>query len=181
MGTLSLPRGGHGRQRSLRALRRSSRARLTELGLPDTFDLSILQDRLSATRGKPIHILPMSLEVAGPCGLWISVDDAEYILYEEKTSRHHREHIIAHEFSHMICDHRIMAASPAAARTTARLFPGLEPSAAQRVLVRENLSDAQEREAEMLASIILTSAGRPPRESSTGTAGRAGQALGLRD
>lgn len=184
-----LPRRVHGRPgdaRGLRALRKSCRVQLSALDLPDAFDLSTLRDRLSETRGKPIHVVPMSLEVSGPCGLWISLTSAEYVVYEEKTSRHHRDHIIAHEYAHMICDHRVLATPTAppvpapGAGVMARLLPGLEPSLAERVLVRDNLSDAQEREAEMLASIILTGAARPRRNSPDGTVGRAGRALGFR-
>ncbi|MDI3420593.1 toxin [Streptomyces luteolus] len=93
----------------------------------------------------------MPLDAAGPCGLWLAFSDADYVVYEQHTSRHHQEHIIAHELAHMLCCHRSGTADSAA---VAELFPDLDPSLVQDLLSRDSYSDAQEREAEVMAYLI---------------------------
>ncbi|MFJ3833252.1 toxin [Streptomyces sp. NPDC090046] len=141
----------HRRRSDLQALRRESRQRLTSFGLPASYDLMTLCDHLSDSRGRPIHLLPMPLDASGPCGLWLAFSDADYVVYEQHTSRHHQEHIIAHELAHMLCGHRSgTAGSPA----VALLFPDLDPSLVQDLLCRDNYSDTQEREAEVMAFLL---------------------------
>lgn len=139
------------RRGGLRALRREGRQRLASFGLPGSYDLMTLCDHLSGCRGRPIHLLPMPLGASGPCGLWLAFSDADYVVYEQHTSRHHQEHIIAHELAHMVCGHRSGSGDPSA---VAALFPDLDPSLVQDLLCRDTYTDGQEREAEVMAFLL---------------------------
>jgi IrrE N-terminal-like domain len=96
--------------------------------------------------------VPIALPTDGPCGAWLSVDDAEYILYEERTSRLHQEHIILHEIGHLVCHHE---ATPVLDETAMVLMPNLDPGMIRRVLGRTSYSAREEQQAEMIASLVL--------------------------
>jgi hypothetical protein len=82
--------------------------------------------------------------------MWLSLAQADYILYEPNTSKLHSEHIILHELAHMLCDHRLSMDSS----VLAKLLPSINPAIVKRVLGRVNYATEQEQEAEMLASLI---------------------------
>ncbi|MBW5420697.1 hypothetical protein GKQ77_03815 [Streptomyces sp. BG9H] len=124
------------------------------MALPASGDIAELCACLGERRGRPIHLLPIAMRAAQPCGLWIASDQADFIVFEARTTRPHQEHIIVHELAHMICGHR---SSSSLDDATARLvFPDLDPKLVRDILGRTNYSDTQEREAEMVASLILT-------------------------
>ncbi|AXB42862.1 hypothetical protein [Amycolatopsis albispora] len=126
-------------------LARRHAALLRDLPLPVPFDVHALCEQVAARRGRPIRLLPMS-GLTGVCGLWIATDHTDLIFHESETTPPHREHIILHELAHVLCDHH-----PAAGQA---LLPGLDPAMVRRVLGRAGYSSAEEREAELLASLI---------------------------
>jgi hypothetical protein len=138
---------------SLRRLRRDCAALVSELDIPVPFDAHALCHRLAGSRGRPIRLIPMALPTDGPCGAWLSVADADYILYEKRTSRPHQEHIIVHEVGHLICHHQ--AAPVLDSGTILALLPHLAPELVARMLGRTGYSDLEEQQAEMIASLIL--------------------------
>jgi hypothetical protein len=142
----------------LKQLRRRCAVLVDELDIPQPFDAHELCARLAASRGRPIRLLPLSLPTDSPCGLWVSANGTDYIIYEQATSRLHQEHIILHEVGHLISDHQ---AAPLLDDETSRLlFPSLEPSTIQRMLGRTQYSALEEQQAEMIASLILRQASR---------------------
>ncbi|MEV0373305.1 hypothetical protein AB0I10_26405 [Streptomyces sp. NPDC050636] len=122
----------------------------------------------------------MQTLVAGAYGLWLGTSVDDHIFYEQQTSRVHREHIVLHEIGHMLFDHH---ASDAEESWTAKLLPDLDPGLIGRLLGRTNYSTSQEREAEMIASLMCTtmdSAGGPPRHGRPDDVlARLGAGLGL--
>lgn len=144
-------------------LRRYCAALVDDVEIPDPFDVRELCARLSKRRGKPIRLVPQAMPTGGPCGLWVSTDNAEYIVYEERTSAPHREHIILHEIGHLLCDHR--AASVPGAEPTRLMFPSLDPRTVDRVLNRTHYTAVEERQAELIASLILERVSRRAPES----------------
>ncbi len=145
-------RGRRKRGNGMQALRRVCEDRLASLGLPESYDITTLCAQLSTARRRPIHLVPMPMETAGSYGLLLSFPDADYIVHEEHTSRHHQEHIIAHELAHMICGHR--GAGMTETDIEALLFPDLDPSLVRDLLRRDNFSDEQEQEAEIMAFLL---------------------------
>jgi hypothetical protein len=115
------------------------------------FEVDALCNRIAARRGRPIRLLPIA-GLTGVCGLWIATDATDIIFYEQDTTPPHREHIVLHELSHLVCDH--YPASLSLAEQARMLLPDLDPALVRRVLGRTGYSSEQEREAELLASLI---------------------------
>lgn len=135
--------------------------------IPSPFDLDAFCAEVAARRGRPLvrHAVP-GLSAEAPCGLWVGTDRADHVFFDPGTSPLHAEHIVLHELAHILSGHSGGDAG------IARLFPDLDPAAVRRVLGRVSYTTAQEREAEMIASLIR---GRPPRT----TLGRVAGALGF--
>ena len=146
---------------SLRGLQRQCEARLRDVDVPDPFDIEAFCARLAIRRGRPLHVLPLpdGTGPEAPCGLWMATDNADFVFVEGATSPLHREHIILHEVAHMICGH----AEKVPVETFARLLPDLDADMVGRVLGRTSYTNDEEREAELLASLILARARRAPR------------------
>ncbi|BCJ52549.1 hypothetical protein Asp14428_40240 [Actinoplanes sp. NBRC 14428] len=110
-----------------------------------------------------------------PCGLWISVAGADYVFYDPGTSRLHAEHIVLHELGHMLSGHTTGLDLDNAA--VALLVPDLDPRTVRTVLGRVGYTTAQEREAEMLASLIRARGGDRAAVLPGGTLSRVADAL----
>jgi hypothetical protein len=126
---------------------------LAALGLPGEPDIVRLAGRISERRGRPIRLVPMEMRAFDPYGLWIASADTDFICYEANTSKHHQEHIIAHELGHMICCHRGVVRPDE--KTMKLLFPDLSPHLIRGLLHRTGYSDIEEEEAEIMASLIM--------------------------
>lgn len=92
------------------------------------------------------------MPVPGPLGLWVDTPRADLILYQERTTPLHQSHIILHEVGHILANHGSTAGPESAMEG---LFPGLSPLGVRRVLQRCSYDNAQECEAELIASIIM--------------------------
>ncbi len=93
-----------------------------------------------------------------PCGVWLALSDADYIFYEDGTTRLHREHIVLHELGHVLSDH--VPTDLLDEEVITALMPDLDLRMVQRVLGRTSYSAVEEQEAEMLASLVLENARR---------------------
>ncbi|MGW0871084.1 ParH-like protein [Streptomyces sp. NPDC002740] len=126
------------------------------LVLPTPFDVTEFISALAHARGRPIELIPVSSRPATPCGLVVTTDRADYIVYATDTTPLHQQHILLHEAAHVICGHYETA--PAAAAAAHVLMPNLPLALVQRVLGRSVYTEPQEQEAELVASLILTRA-----------------------
>lgn len=135
----------------LGSLRKRCEARLRDLAIESPFDLDAFCRSLEGRRGRPICLVPIP-SLGGPYGLWVASPSADYIFYERDTGASHQQHIILHELSHLLCDHRLVQG--AAAAPLHSLFPDLQPEMVRRALARAAYSTDDEREAELLASLI---------------------------
>jgi hypothetical protein len=86
------------------------------------------------------------------------------VFYNPETSQLHAEHIILHELSHMLSGHTtgINAGRAVSGGTISQLVPDLDPRVIDTILGRAGYTTAQEREAEMLASLIRARAAHSP-------------------
>jgi hypothetical protein len=134
------------------SVRRAAKRKLESLQMPPCRDVVEFAEALSAKRGIPLHLLPVTIRPSDPCGLWLSTPEADFITYEAVTSRPHQHHIIAHELGHIIYGHKGISA--ASSVTAQLLFPDLDPSLVQDLLGRTGYTERQEQEAEMMATII---------------------------
>ncbi|MFD7830293.1 ParH-like protein [Kitasatospora sp. NPDC058243] len=142
--------------RCYRSALRRCRRMAEQLELPSPFDTTVLLEQIARRRGRPIDLLPVAARPNAPCGLLVSTREADYILYTADTSALHRRHILVHEIAHLLLDH----AGSAPLGPAADLLPHLSPDLVRRVLGRTGYDEPQEREAELLASLILSRAAK---------------------
>ncbi|MGC4933127.1 hypothetical protein ACLQ3C_05545 [Gordonia sp. DT30] len=135
--------------RSSRAMWSLCRSVLGPLGLDLPLDVDQLCERYGAQRGRPIRLLAHPLPAGVPNGVWLAAEDADYFFHQANTTRWHRDQIVIHEFAHLICGHQMLADMPA-------VLAGLSDADADSSLQRTCYDDEREREAETVASMILT-------------------------
>lgn len=146
-------------------LHRRCQAVLEQIDFPYPFSITAFCEQLARRRQRPLHLRPLAPEAAtsGICGLWLATPNEDHIFFEQRTVRLHQEHIVLHELGHMLFEHRIsdLDLNAAVPGGMGQLFPDLHPRLVQRLLARSSYTTRQEREAEMLASLIRTSHGTP--------------------
>ncbi|MEV4760535.1 ImmA/IrrE family metallo-endopeptidase [Micromonospora sp. NPDC049559] len=146
-------------------LRQACLERLDELrargcAVPQPFDAALLCQRVGDALRQPINLVAVPMPTGAPFGLTFFTDAGHIIAYEERTSRVHQDHIIAHELGHVLLDHRSFAIDDDAASQL--LLPSLRPTLVHRVLGRTGAySRREEQEAEMMATVLLEEASRP--------------------
>jgi hypothetical protein len=143
-------------------LRRRCQQIVDGLDIPDPFSVTELVRLLAVRRGRPIHLIPLRLPAGAPCGLWVSVRDFDAIFYEADTSPLHREHIVGHELGHLLCEH---GAPTIGSHAFGLLLPDLDPLMVRRVLGRTSFTPVEERQAEVVASLISQAANRRNADS----------------
>ena len=132
--------------------------------IPVPWDREKFIEQVSALRGRPIHLIPVDTAslVDSPCGLWLSRDEDDLLLYAEGTSDYHIDQIVCHEVGHMVLGHSQMLSYRADRDDTEdlcrELMPDLDPETVRAVLARGEYSDDQEREAELFASRLMVTA-----------------------
>lgn len=137
-------------------LRQQCEGIVAELGLSHPFDVHELCQLLSSRHGRPIHLLPMSLPVHSPCGMWVHTGAFDAIFYHRDTSPLHQLLIIGHELGHLLAGHRTAEVlDPQASRL---LLPDLDPQLVRRYLGRGQYTATEEREAEMIGSLLVAQA-----------------------
>jgi hypothetical protein len=157
----------------MESLRRRCERRLRGLHIPEPFDLDAFCREVAARRGRRLLRRPVpGLSSGAPCGLWVGTAEADHVFYDPGTSPLHAEHIVLHELAHILSGHAL-----AGSGSLVDLFPDLDPATVRQVLGRVAYSTAQEREAEMMASLIRGRSARPSRT----TLGRVAHALGFEE
>ncbi|MGW2339520.1 hypothetical protein [Streptomyces sp. NPDC001661] len=122
------------------------------MGIRPPLRVEVLCQQLGERRGRPIRLVAHPLPVPGPFGVWIATDSADYILYQRETSKTHQDHIILHEVGHIMADHHGVETDDAFLNST---VPHLSPGTVTRALRRTSYDEAHERQAELVATIIL--------------------------
>lgn len=161
---------------------RRCRRMVEQLDLPRPFDAGEFIGLLALERGRPIELVRVAARPHLPCGLVVTTDETDVILYSADTSALHQRHILLHEAAHLLCGHAESRASVAgrggphgsgltsnaqgsspeatAAGAIGGLLPHLPTELVHRVLGRTAYTEPQEREAEIVASLILYRVGR---------------------
>jgi hypothetical protein len=128
---------------------------LSQLDVPNPFDLHSFVATLARQRGKAIELVAVRLGPGTPCGMLISTDDTDYVYYAANTSTVHADHIALHEIGHLVFGHHAGSAVIDDSAIQA-LLPALSPELIQRVLGRTVYLDEHERQAELFASMVLS-------------------------
>lgn len=142
--------------RELRAIEQRSRARLAELEptihWERVADVAALCSVIGTQRGRPIHLevvrLPPDLS-----GLWLPGASEDYIFSSWDTVPAQRGQVILHELAHVLYGHRALVADAEALLRVQ--LPLLDSDAIRRKLGRSRYDTRSEREAEMLATLIV--------------------------
>lgn len=140
------------------------------LSLPYRFTTRELRDAIAARRGKPITLTPLDIlgTSEAPCGVRLETPHVDLVFYEKNASIHHQRHIITHELMHVFRDH---PGSLEVDASTAHAV-GVDPTLVLRMSGRTSYSSADEREAELLASLVrhrmYQERQSPPREPARG-------------
>jgi len=133
---------------------RRNAAMIRELQVPVPFDLGEFVAGLERQRNRPIRLRPFNSAPGCPCGLWIGTADADYIYHEAGTTPFHATHIALHELAHMLLGHQHSASWD---QFISLLAPDVDQALIRLILGRSAYSTEKEREAETLASLILSS------------------------
>jgi len=123
--------------RELKAIHRDCARKLVDLGLNKLTAVDDIRAVASQISGRDIQLLPYRLSGSGVHGMLVRTGLTDYVVFDSDTTTMHREHIILHELSHVLCGHSAAGQTGPA-----------------EVLRRENYMDHQEIEAETLASIM---------------------------
>ena len=144
------------------------------LPLPRPFTLEKFVRGLSKRRGRTIELVASWLGASAPCGLLVSTDNIDYVCYASNTSRLHQLHIILHEIGHLELGHQgrritmplaeldrhspkpddeVPANRDESLRALQTLLPRLTPALIRRLLGRTAYVDADERDAEVFATL----------------------------
>lgn len=86
--------------------------------------------------------------------MWLATPSVDYVFHEADTPRSHRDHIVVHEIAHMLCGHT----SPIDAELAQLLMPNTNPTLIRRLMGRTGYANAEEQEAEMMATVIMEQA-----------------------
>lgn len=141
-------------------LRTACQQHLRSLDLPQRFDADQLCDAVARLRNRPIKLEPLPDHAGGegiPCGIWAATDTTDYLFYEAGTSPHHQMHIVAHEISHILWEH---PGSLELAANAHLVGDTVRTESVRRLAGRTSYTTEHEREAEMLASLIVQRAYR---------------------
>jgi hypothetical protein len=163
----------------LASIRRRCERRFASLPMPVPFDPLVLVANVSERRGRPILVRAAPGLRGRILGLWLAMANppADVIAYAPRTTRLHRDHIILHELSHILCDHAPRLPDSDLAGI---LFPDIRSHVVRGMLQRTTYSDEEELEAELLATLILAGASsRPAPVGDSRTARDAGLARRL--
>jgi hypothetical protein len=149
--------------RDLRTLRSICAERLDGIAVPQPFDLDEFAAAMAQHRRRPLEIRALPEPARGlVSGAWVATERADVIYFEPDADLWHRNLIGGHEFGHMVCDHEADATWDY--DQVARMLPDISPETIQRMLGRHGYTSEEERDAEMVASLILDRAdtGPPP-------------------
>lgn len=126
--------------------------------MPEPFDLDELCRRIAEQRGRPLSVVAwprgfMPSSVTGSC---ISTGDREVIYHQPWASGLHRTQIVLHEIAHLVCGHVSHTTGFPKALMATGLLDQIDPDLYGHMFARhDNYDNDQEREAEVLASLML--------------------------
>ncbi|MEU3355250.1 hypothetical protein [Streptomyces sp. NPDC037389] len=102
--------------------------------------------------GRTVSLQSAEVGWSAPCGMWVATERTHYVFYDPMTSRAHQDHIIAHEFAHILMGHK--GAMEVPDETVGGLLTLLDPELIKMVLGRTQYEDQEELEAELTGSYL---------------------------
>ncbi|MCP3819675.1 hypothetical protein NLX86_16685 [Streptomyces sp. A3M-1-3] len=171
------------------------------LDIPRPFDLDVLCARIAAQRGRPLRLVALEGAPDGsmPCGVWVATQSADLIFFEPATSALHKLQIVLHELAHLLLGHgapdaerpayagRLLGEHASAQTASAHTDDEdeddeLDLEQVLHILGRTSYSDSEEKDAELLATIlsdrVLTDEAPTASGQAAGVLDRLNDALG---
>lgn len=133
-------------------IRQASKRYVRTLGLPSSTNIRDLLPEIERRTQRTIHLSPAEVDWEAPCGMWIATERAHYVFYDPRTSRAHQDHIIAHEFAHILKGHK--GEMKVSASAVSGVLTLLDPDLIQTLLGRTQYDDREELEAELVGSYM---------------------------
>ncbi|MFI9510899.1 hypothetical protein [Nocardia sp. NPDC052566] len=133
------------------------------LAVPQPWQLDEFLAQVAAVVGKRIRLHPLPVTEGLPCGLVIERAEDIVIAYDATSSGYHADHIVLHEIGHLLLGHA--GADHTDRATLENLFPSVDPATVLRVLARTDYDELAERQAELFASLIMSTARDTPAGS----------------
>lgn len=132
------------------------------LDLPPVASIRDLLPHIEERSGRPLRLeaAPPEWDEDAVCGMWWRTVDTDFIFVVEETSRSHQDHIIAHEVAHILRNHHATEL-PAPAPLPKRVVSRLDPDMVRSVLGRTRYTHQDEREAELIATLLQHRIHRP--------------------
>lgn len=115
---------------------------------------------VSREQNRAVHLLPADLGPEAPTGMWISTDQAEYIVFPADASSAERAAVICHELAHMLLGHQPEAQVDRLSQMATTVAPSIDSEVAHRFLRRHGYVEKVEAEAERLATVLVTQLAR---------------------
>ncbi|NLU83299.1 hypothetical protein HCA44_10960 [Rhodococcus sp. HNM0569] len=147
---------------------RKLRCLVDELSLPSGWRRDTLVAAVAERRKRSITLVPVRAELVqyGHSGLWLAREHDDVVLYADHTSARHATHIVCHELAHMLLRHDEDPATRADAGDTrgpgstdvlAEVRAAVPTAGTVRaVFGRSSYSDRQEYDAELLATLVMS-------------------------
>jgi hypothetical protein len=137
---------------------------ISQVDLPNPFDMRTLCDRLGEMWGSTVLLYPTRTAPEGPCGMWVSLQVGgvtyDVFAYERDASSWHQAQMIFHEIGHRLLGHAGSTELPLDSKDlVARLMPSLDPELVKRTLgcarAPSAYDDPREKEAEYIGARLL--------------------------
>ncbi len=125
---------------------------LAQLKLPQVASIRDLRHEETRRTGRAVHIEAAETVLGRRCGVCYVTENAFYIFYDPRTSRAHQDHVIGHEIAHVLLGHH-EARRPSEA-VPQGFAPLLDPALVEMMLARSSYEEAEEHDAELLASYL---------------------------
>ncbi len=133
--------------------RRWLRTQLRGLGMSSRFTVLELAEALARDRGRPLRLRPEPLPTDGLSGGLLMTRDIDLIAYQVDTSPLHQDHVVCHEFGHLLARHEAITVT---GHDAARLLaPHIDPAVVRRMLGRSCSSASDEQQAEWIADLLM--------------------------
>lgn len=133
---------------SARRLRRPDL--LAELKLPPVTNIRDLSDEVARRTGRRVVLEPRE-QAPSVCGACAVTESAVHVFWDPRTSSLHQDHIIAHEFCHLLLGHHEKRPASALSST---IFTNIDLATVQMMLGRTKYDEDEERDTELLASLL---------------------------
>jgi hypothetical protein len=147
--------------RSDRRTLRTLRTTCARIPVPQPFDLDEFFAGLALLRQRPVEVRDLPAAACGTMtGAWVALRRLDLVFIDPGASAWHRNVIGLHEAAHMLCDHD--TGLTVDYDMAGRLAPDIEPAAIRQILGRSGCSGTDERDTELVASLLLARADTGP-------------------